>query len=129
MKKLEVTKGIEKNDQVLLLVQEGVVNEEANQYTAGGRMLVDSDNLAFIYILEKSDEYVYLHISESIWPTIQSAYTSRTPIYVSLIEEAQIELVQFHEEMDYLLDSIDDNCNYGQDMVDAVNKVFGKVSP
>ena len=66
-----------------------------------GQMLVDSDNYGFAYILDDGQSYSYL-----------------------IIVNDELELKHFQEELDYILDNIEGNNNYGKEFVSAVEKTF-----
>ncbi len=90
---------------------------------ACGQMLVDSDSLAFIYLLEKENEYVYLEIPEMVWKECKVALESN---HTFLIKDANGELLleNFKDELEYLIENIRGNGNYGEEMENAVSSVF-----
>ena len=61
-------------------------------------MLVDSDDLSFIYLLEKEDDYTYIVIPNTVWNELKIALTEQLPVYLSN-ESEQLLLNQFHEEL------------------------------
>ena len=87
-------------------------------------MLVDSDNLSFIYLLEKDDHYTYIAIPDTVWNDIKNVITLN-PIPVVLTNGSEeIQLTQFREELTYLIENIKGNSNYGEMMVSKVEVVF-----
>ncbi|MGV4320835.1 UPF0738 family protein [Bacillus mojavensis] len=88
-----------------------------------GQMLVDSDNIAFVYILELADSFEYVMIKEHIWPELKQAHDQRKPIVLEAGNES-IELSGLHEELEYLLENIKDNANYGEEMEETVKRIF-----
>lgn len=88
-----------------------------------GQMLVDSDNIAFVYILELADSFEYVMIKEHIWPELKQAHDQRKPIVLEAGNES-IELSGPHDELEYLLENIKDNANYGEEMEETVKRVF-----
>ncbi|WP_078555160.1 hypothetical protein [Bacillus alkalicellulosilyticus] len=92
---------------------------------AGERMLVDSDNLAFIYILEEEDRYIYIRISQKWWAELKEAHEQLTPVFINC-NDFQIECRNVHAELTYLLENIDNNSNYGDEFVTAVANTFTK---
>ncbi|MEC1625530.1 hypothetical protein P9E08_09080 [Bacillus mojavensis] len=88
-----------------------------------GQMLVDSDNIAFVYILELADSFEYVMIKEHIWPELKQAHDQRKLIVLEAGNES-IELSGLHEELEYLLENIKDNANYGEEMEETVKRVF-----
>ncbi len=101
------------------------LQEDANleNTKANGQILVDSDSLAFIYLLEKQNEYVYLEIPERVWKDCKAALESKAAF---LIKDATGELLleNFTDELEYLIDNIRGNGNYGEEMEKAVSTVF-----
>ena len=91
--------------------------------SACGQMLVDSDSVAFIYLLEQENEYVYLEIPQSIWLDCKRALEVNATFVLSNSNNS-IELVQFDEEMEYLIDNIQGNGNYGEKMGKEVEAIF-----
>jgi hypothetical protein len=98
-------------------------NEPLNGLSATGQMLVDSAGSAFVYLLENDDSYTYIIIPEENWVDLKTA--SKEPIAVYLTNgKEKILLSQFHEELCYLIDNINGNSNYGDEMVAKVEAVF-----
>ena len=94
-----------------------------NQYRASGQMLVDSDGLSFIYLLEKEEDYTYIVIPNTVWKELKIALTEQLPVYLSKQSE-RLLLNQFHEELSYLIENIKGNSNYGEKMVNEVEAIF-----
>ncbi|MFS0782857.1 hypothetical protein [Bacillus sp. 1P06AnD] len=88
-----------------------------------GQMLVDSDQFALVYIIEYMDEYVYLSFGEGCWPALNNGMQAGLPVYVKHSGK-EIELIDFMEELAYLIDNIKDNANYGDEMGNKVEQVF-----
>lgn len=88
-----------------------------------GQMLVDSDNFAFIYIVECENEYMYLSLPEETWGALNDLCQVKTSVVLSNQKE-QVELPHFVDELLYLIDNIKDNANYGDEMGSKVAKVF-----
>lgn len=94
-----------------------------NQYRASGQMLVDSDGLSFVYLLEKEEDYTYIVIPNTVWKEVKIALTEQLPVYLSNQSE-RLLLNQFHEELSYLIENIKGNSNYGEKMVNEVEAIF-----
>jgi Family of unknown function (UPF0738) len=94
-----------------------------NQYRASGQMLVDSDGLSFVYLLEKEEDYTYIVIPNTVWKELKTALTEQLPVYLSNQSE-RLLLNQFHEELSYLIENIKGNSNYGEKMVTEVEAIF-----
>jgi hypothetical protein len=107
----------EKNE--LLLETE----QDINGLKANEQMLVDSDNLAFVYIAESNEEYTYIVLSERIWGTMSEALAAGAEAYLSN-GSGRLALPQFREELSYLIENIKGNSNYGDEMVAKVEAAF-----
>ncbi|CAN2252922.1 hypothetical protein [Bacillus vallismortis] len=109
------------SDDQLRLVCETEGNEAERK--PSGQMLVDSDNFAFVYILELADSFEYAIIKEHMWPELKQAHAQRIPVVLEAGDKS-IELAGLHKELEYLLENIKDNVNYGEEMEDKVKSVF-----
>jgi hypothetical protein len=87
------------------------------------QMLVDSDQLAFVYIVEVENEYTYLVLQEELWGTLKEALEKNLTVFLTNREEKQF-LPMFMEELHYLIDNITGNSNYGEEMVRKVENTF-----
>lgn len=106
--------------EIQMEVDQGV---SLNQYRASGQMLVDSDGLSFVYLLEKEEDYTYIVIPNTVWKELKTALTEQLPVYLSNQSE-RLLLNQFHEELSYLIENIKGNSNYGEKMVNEVEAIF-----
>ncbi|MEW5323013.1 hypothetical protein V2J23_13000 [Geobacillus thermoleovorans] len=86
-------------------------------------MLVDSDALAFVYLLEADDCFLYVMVPKPWWPQLKAALDAEEPVWLRCGERT-LELEQFHDELSYLLENIRDNANYGETLEQAVQDVF-----
>ncbi|MGG0740827.1 hypothetical protein [Niallia taxi] len=96
-----------------------------SQLTPKGQILVDSDSFAFIYIAEKEDEYVYIVLHKDSWQSMKEGLAANLKLYISNGQD-NLELIDWKEEMEYLIDNIEGNGNYGEEMEQAVTSVFSK---
>jgi Family of unknown function (UPF0738) len=120
-KKIKIMKAeMNNNEDLVLQVEEGVSLSEMKPM---GQMLVDSDHLSFIYVVDKNDDYTYISMPESIWPELKKAYEQRATVYISDGRE-QLVLADLHEELNYLIENIKGNSNYGDEMVGKVEALF-----
>lgn len=87
------------------------------------QMLVDSDNLSFIYIIDYNEAYTYISIPESIWPELKNALDVNSQVSLNA-GEGSIRLPNFLEELSYLIENIRGNANYGAQMVGKVENIF-----
>ena len=101
------------------------LNEKQNriQIQPAGQMLADSDNVAFIYVVEEEASYSYLKIPQDYWSYLVPLLNTQTnPIL--LINDQEIELINFTDELTMLLLNIEGNDNYGNFFVETVEREF-----
>ncbi len=108
-------------DEKLCLKSSSVM--DVSSLSPTGRMLADSDQLAFIYILETAADYVYVSISKEFWPELKKAL-SKHSIGSLVINNQEIVLEGMEEELQYLINNIKGNANYGDEMVKEVEGAF-----
>lgn len=119
-KKVHVTSAKIANNKLVLNVDENI---EFKNVVAKEQMLVDSDHISFVYILEVNEEFTYIVIPEAIWPTLKMAIEkSFTPVLFN--QKEALPLPMFYEELEYLIDNIRGNSNYGEAMVEKVENTF-----
>lgn len=106
-------------DHIYLLIDE----TDTSNWKDGGRMLVDSDQLSFIYIMETENELIYIGIPKEYWSDLKSALQKGNSVILRT-GESELELSAIHEELAYLIENIKGNANYGKEMVEAVEEVF-----
>ncbi|QED50056.1 hypothetical protein FSZ17_08300 [Cytobacillus dafuensis] len=87
------------------------------------QMLVDSDNLSFIYITDQNDDYLYVSIPDTIWVQLKRAIDLNMSVFLSDRQERK-HLPGFIEELSYLIENIKGNSNYGESMVEKVESTF-----
>lgn len=98
-------------------------NENVKELVPTGQMLADSDHFSFIYLMEKEDEYIFLVLPEPIWPMLNDGLRQNSSVILTCNDE-QIELLNFHEELQNLISNIKGNGNYGNEMVEKVETIF-----
>ncbi|MEH7223945.1 hypothetical protein V7112_09000 [Bacillus sp. JJ1566] len=90
---------------------------------ASGQMLVDSDSLAFIYKLENEQEFIYVSLPSAVWPSLKNVISEKQQVILHL-EDNELELIYIIPELEYLLQNIEGNANYGDEMVELVENTF-----
>ncbi|EGA90295.1 hypothetical protein GPDM_05586 [Planococcus donghaensis MPA1U2] len=97
--------------------------EPAEALEASGQMLTDSDNQAFVYLLDTGTDYIYVQFAIHTWTAMTKALELKNvPL---LIWGKQImPLAEFHEELLMLVDNIEGNDNYGEKFRTAVEQTF-----
>lgn len=98
-------------------------NESIIGLKPGEQILVDSDQLSFIYLMEDKEDYTYIVLSEQIWSFLKSAIEQKLPVWLTYNDE-KTELTNFLEELEYVLSNIKDNSNYGEEMLEKADKIF-----
>jgi hypothetical protein len=96
---------------------------EFGKMKPAGQILVDSDQLSFIYLAEQDGDYTYITIPEPVWTSVKAALDADVETY-AIHEEGQLHLQGFKEEMEYLIENIKGNSNYGEQMVEKVEAIF-----
>jgi hypothetical protein len=119
-KKIYLTKAIETSNSLELSSEASV----SLQHLEGtGRMIVDSDSLAFVYLAEDDQDYTYIYLLETVWAEVRRAIENQKRIE-AVSEDVRLELVQLKEEIQYLIQNIEGNSNYGEEMVSKVEAIF-----
>ncbi|MBB5325543.1 hypothetical protein HNQ34_002644 [Anoxybacillus tepidamans] len=86
-------------------------------------MLTDSDHLSFIYILEAVDEFIYVFIPQKFWGEMKEVLAQSLNVFLQA-GATELELIGFKEELAYLIENIEGNANYGEEMEKAVKDTF-----
>lgn len=122
MRKKLVIEKVERKDRRLYLINDHppFSLEEARPK---GHMLVDSDHLSFIYILETDEDFIYVAIPYEFWNDVKQALAEEAAVVLKS-GEMELELTSFKEELTYLIENIDGNANYGEQMEQAVKEIF-----
>ena len=102
-----------------------ILNEkkQLSQLQPIGQVIVDSDNEAFLYIIEENDAYSYIGFPQAVWSQLVQMLKSEQHPYLK-VEDGLMPLVQFADELKGLLYNIVGNSNYGDRFVEAVEKAF-----
>lgn len=116
-----ITEAKNENNELLLITESAA---DIEGLAATGQMLVDSDQLAFIYIVENEGGYQYISIPQNTWAAIQDGMVARASAYLTASNDSKLKLEGFFEEMEYLISNIKGNSNYGEEMVAKVEQVF-----
>jgi hypothetical protein len=119
-KKITVLSAEMEQDKMLLNVEENI---SLKNVSAKEQMLVDSDQFAFVYILEIDEQYTYLNLPEEIWPKLKEGLEKSMSLYL-FNQKEQLGLPMFNEELSYLIENIKGNSNYGEEMVAKVEETF-----
>ncbi|WP_274309259.1 hypothetical protein [Solibacillus daqui] len=102
-----------------------ILNEkkQLSQFQPTGQVLADSDNGAFLYLIDENDSYSYLRFDQSIWPQLVHMILSEQKAFLT-VDDGAFELNDFSNELKSLLYNIEGNGNYGETFVQAVEEAF-----
>ncbi|MCM3569979.1 hypothetical protein [Neobacillus mesonae] len=99
------------------------VSDSLRGLIPAGQILVDSEHCSFIYLMEDQEDYTYIVIPEQQWTVIKTGIDRTLPVYLKGTDQ-ELELVQFQEELDFIISNIKGNSNYGNEMVQKVEDIF-----
>jgi hypothetical protein len=91
---------------------------------ASGQVLVDSDTRSFIYILDSSEGFVYVSFQKEHWNALKEVIEHDKEVKLELSGHPILTLVGFKSELEYLIENIKGNSNYGEEMMKSVESVF-----
>lgn len=118
-----VHSGVQLENDIRFTLEENPMNENI---TVGGRMITDSDSLAFVYLLEDESGYHYVKFGQDVWPMlVNSLQLSENPKLQ--FGETEFILHKFKEELEMLIFNIEGNDNYGADFSKAVEDAFSEI--
>ncbi|WP_318615914.1 hypothetical protein [Sporosarcina sp. YIM B06819] len=88
-----------------------------------GKMITDSDDLSFVYLLEVEEGYRQLHFTQAVWPLMVDVLKSDIdPVLVW--KDEVMALPGFKDELTMLIYNIEGNDNYGEVFSSAVEQAF-----
>lgn len=98
-------------------------NEVDLQFKPAKQVIVDSDDFAFIYLVDAGQDYSYLRFSPTIWPQLVSILKEQQNPILNWGEQF-IVLEDFVDELQMLVFNIEGNNNYGEQFSKAVEEAF-----
>ncbi|WP_075617322.1 hypothetical protein [Paenisporosarcina indica] len=121
MRKLYIVdSGVQYGADIRFLLQDAPIKHAVK---AAGKLLTDSENNAFIYIMDDSEGYTYVQFPQTVWPLLADSLGAETePILVW--GDTEISLLHFREELSMLIFNIEGNHNYGSEFSAAVEQSF-----
>src|SRR5690606_19253158 len=104
-----------------------ILNEkkQLSQLQSTGQVIVDSDNEAFLYIIEENEAYSYISFAKNVWPHLLQMLLAEQKAYLK-VEDGLLPLQQFADELQGLLYNIEGNSNYGDQFVENIEKAFAE---
>ncbi|KAA0966721.1 hypothetical protein FQ087_10995 [Sporosarcina sp. ANT_H38] len=118
-----IDNGLHNDEQVLFLLAEGAVRPLG---IPSGKMITDSDNFSFVYLLELEEGYQQLHFTQAVWPLMVDTLTMDADPMLSWKDEI-ILLPGFKDELTMLIYNIEGNDNYGEAFSSAVEQAFSSI--
>lgn len=118
--KIHIKNAYIRNNELLLQPDETF---EGSTYLAKEQVLADSDHHAFVYLIEKNDEYTYISLPESIWNFLSIAIKENYPAFLES-GDTKFELNGIVDELNELLENIKGNSNYGETFALKVEQAF-----
>lgn len=94
-------------------------------FTPAGQIITDSDNGAFIYLMDNGEHYSYVLFEQDVWPHLVEVLQSTDPVLTW--GDQQAVLVDFRDELEGLVYNIEGNSNYGEAFSKAVEEAFATI--
>ena len=91
-----------------------------------GQMITDSDDMAFVYLMDEEAGYSYVKFPQTVWPLLVETLQSKENPMLQWNTE-QIELINFKDELQSLIYNIEGNYNYGEVFTTAVEETFAEL--
>lgn len=101
-------------------------NEVDLQFKPAKQVIVDSDDFAFIYLVDAGQDFSYLRFSQTIWQQLVSILKEQQNPILNWGEQS-IELEDFVDELQMLVFNIEGNNNYGEQFTKAVEEAFSLI--
>ncbi|MGB5945260.1 hypothetical protein [Paenisporosarcina sp.] len=115
-----VDSGVQNGSDIRFLLQE--VPQEL-EVQSGGQLITDSDNHAFVYLMDVVDGYIYVQFPKTVWPLLATSLEAdKEPVLTW--GQSEIQLDNFREELSMLIFNIEGNHNYGEEFSTAVEEAF-----
>lgn len=115
-----VDSGVQNGSDIRFLLQEVPLELEVQ---AGGQLITDSDSLAFVYLMDVVDGYIYVQFPKTVWPLLATSLEANKEPVLSW-GQSEIQLDNFREELSMLIFNIEGNHNYGEEFTTAVEEAF-----
>lgn len=109
-----------KNEQLYFSLND---NELNIQFKPAAQIIADTDDFAFIYLLDAGDEYHDLRFPLPMWTELKHILQTKQNPMLQVGTEV-LELTNFYEELEMLVYNIEANYNYGSEFVQVVEDHF-----
>ena len=107
---LRIECGIQKGAEIRFLL---TITPEHPIGIPSGKMITDSDELTFVYLLEEEEGYSPIHFTQAVWPLMVDVLKSDVDPILSW-EDKELTLTGFKDELNMLIFNIEGNNNYGE---------------
>ncbi|NYF24003.1 hypothetical protein [Sporosarcina sp. JAI121] len=118
-----IDSGLRNEEQVLFLLAE---NAEKPQGTPSGKMITDSENVSFVYLLEEEGGYSHVYFTQDVWPLMVEVLKMDADPVLSW-KDGVMALPGFKDELTMLIYNIEGNDNYGELFTSAVEQAFSSI--
>ncbi|MEK5040834.1 UPF0738 family protein [Sporosarcina sp. FSL K6-3457] len=116
----QINSGIRDGGEIRFLLDE---TADQPQGVPSGKMITDSEDLSFVYLLEVEEGYRHLHFTRAAWPLMVDVLKSDVdPVLVW--KDEIMALPGFKDELTMLIYNIEGNDNYGEAFSSAVEQAF-----
>ena len=116
----QIDSGIRDGEQIRFLLDE---TADQPQGVPSGKMITDSEDLSFVYLLEVEEGYRHLRFTQAVWPLMVDVLKSDIDPELSWRDEV-MSLPGFKDELTMLIYNIEGNDNYGEAFSSAVEQAF-----
>lgn len=97
--------------------------EGVGVYTASENVLTDSEEIAFVYLVDDGEAFCPIYFTQEYWSTLLEVIQSNQDPFVAINDQV-IQLTGLVEQLNMLIANIEGNANYGEPFVRAVESSF-----
>ena len=120
---IQIDSGVQYGTEVRFLLAE---TSDVTTLKPAGKMITDSEKKTFVYLIDEEDGYGHIHFTQAVWSLMVAALKSETDPVLTVNEE-NILLTNFNEELLMLIFNIEGNNNYGEAFSSAVEEAFAEI--
>ena len=117
---IQIDSGIQDAEEVRFLL---ATTADDLQGIPSGKMITDSENLSFVYLLEIEEGYRQLHFTQAVWPLMLEVLKLDVDPVLAW-QDKIVSLKGFKDELKMLIYNIEGNDNYGEAFSLAVEQAF-----
>lgn len=111
------------NNQLYFILNESNVDI---QIQPAKQVIADSDDFAFIYLVDAGEEYSYLRFPPAVWSELVQMLIAQQDAILKY-GETTVVLEGFFEELQMLVFNIEGNNNYGLQFTEKVEEIFAPI--